>query len=162
MATYSTRYEPRSYLCIMHNLPQENMEPLRSGNRMRTNSRLKKQSTRSVRDDYPALFCEAVHEHLMTSYMSVHKHDEVTDHPWPSNVQVSLMSSILDGLNIPEMEAIRDMLETAPLEGCGHQVLNVESLVKTPQIAVHEKSIKWLMTWVNSYAKGSVLNLDTE
>ena len=99
----------------MHNLPAEDLEPLRAGTQQRTAAKrclaMRTESVgrmygRSVRDDYPALFCEAVHEHLMTTYMSIHQPEEVQKDPWPSNVQVSLMTDILDDLNQEELQAI--------------------------------------------------------
>ena len=80
--------------------------------------------------------------------------------PWPSNIQVTLLSSIFEDLNLQEMNDIYQHLTVEELPGCGHQTTDVYSVLHTPEIAATEKSTKWLMKWVNSCARGTVLNFD--
>ena len=139
-------------LCLMHNFAAHDLAPL--VRKLKRDHSIRK--TRDPTDEYPVSFCENVYTFVADATRS---HAGTVDQ-WPkvSPYHSRFLHDLLEDLDDSELTLLSSVNTDEKKIGCGKHVKTVKEMTLLSTIAVTDKTIKWLMNWLNSRPKGTAMD----
>ena len=108
-------------------------------------------------DEYPIAFCEHLYMILEDTVRSQSgKHDV---YPRVSPYHVSFMDDVLEDLDTDELTLLSSVYTDSVIQGYTNHVRAANEVSLLSLDVVTNDTAKWFMNWLNSRAKGTVLDL---
>ena len=83
---------------------------------------------------------------------------------WPkvSPYQTEFIHDVMEELTSTELQQLSETVLETSFPGCGHHVSSAFEVKTLTPLQVNVPEVKWIMNWINSRAKGSIINFSRE